>query len=322
MAHRETNKSAFNGAVAGMTAGILLQPLEVLKINLILMPKQFNSLQNVNFFRSFFQAIKVINKEEGLKGFYRGSIPSVMSSCISAGIFFGALNQFERLSNSSGINKQLGDFLSSASARSLASLLVNPLNIWKTRAEILGYNEYRSVTDSVRKIYALEGFYGFFKGSLLMMVRDFPFGGIFYVSYRAFNHVLHKFSDHNIVYLTSALMAGLVSTTITHPVEIMLARTQADNTKTNYQKGMVMKELKSIYRNEGPQGWFKGLFPRLIRKPITNALTFFIFEILNKRHNKSKVYKVHNTELTGTIENPDLPDLVDFEIIDAEPSVN
>lgn len=283
MVHRD-GRTALNGALAGIISGILLQPLEVLKINLILLPKQFDCIRHENFFRAFVDGFKVIHREEGFRGFYRGNVPSVLSSGLSAGIFFGTLDRLERLGLRLQVNKQLSEFLSSATARAIASLLVNPINIWKTRAEILGYNEYRSVTSSIRKIYTNEGLYGFFKGSMLMMLRDFPFGGMFYVTYRFTNHLLHRFSKSDIVYLTSGVIAGVIATTATHPVEIVLAKTQADTSKTDFahQRGAVFREMRHIWRAEGVTGLFKGLFPRLIRKPITNAMTFFFYEMLNK----------------------------------------
>ncbi len=288
MVHRD-GRTAMNGALAGIISGILLQPLEVLKINLILLPKQFDCIKHENFLRAFYHGSKVIYREEGLRGFYRGNVPSVLSSGLSAGIFFGTLDHLERLGLRLQVNKQLSEFLSSATARAVASLLVNPINIWKTRAEILGYEEYRSVSSSIRKIYTNEGMYGFFKGSLLMILRDFPFGGMFYVTYRFTNHLLHKVSSSDIVYLTSGVIAGVIATTATHPVEIILAKTQADTSKTDFahQRGAGSREMKQIWKAEGVPGLFKGLFPRLIRKPITNAMTFFFYEMLNKYQKKT-----------------------------------
>lgn len=284
MASRD-NRTAFHGAMAGIISGIMLQPLEVLKINLILMPKQFDVTKNQNFLRAFFSATKIIYREEKLMGFYRGTIPSVLSSGLSAGLYFTILRKLEHFGKSRRMNDQVSEFLASATARSLASCMVNPLNVWKTRAEILGFNDYRSTKDSVRKIYQKEGVHGFFKGTLLMMLRDFPFGGIFYVTYKFSNHILHSMWENHLTYLISGIFSGVVATTITHPVEIILAKTQADTTAGSFHKrkpGTMFREISKIYSEEGTLALFKGLFPRLIRKPITNAMTFFFFEVLTR----------------------------------------
>lgn len=291
MVHRD-GRSALRGGIAGIVSATILQPLEVLKINLILLPKQILAAGSTNPFKSFFMAIPIIYKEEGVKGFYRGSFPSILSSGLSATLFFFILHRLERISHRYRINEQFGDFMSSATARALASVAVNPLNIWKTRAEILGNNEYRTTRDFFTKIYRQEGLSALFKGNLLMILRDFPFGGIFYVTYKAMNSILHQFTHNKLMYLFSGFISGAVATTVTHPMEIILAKVQVNTEKVDYlhsKKNRILTELGVVYKTEGMPGLFKGLFPRLIRKPITNALTFFLFELLDNRQKK----KIH-----------------------------
>jgi Mitochondrial carrier protein len=43
-----------------------------------------------------------------------------------------------------------------------------------------------------------------------------------------------------------------------------------------------MDAFRKIYKNEGIPGFITGLGPRLVRKPLANALTFTFFEIINK----------------------------------------
>lgn len=275
------------GVLSGVVSAVVLQPLEVIKINLILQPDGFGQSKfgSKNVIANFFQAIPMIYRMEGVQGFYRGSVPSVLSSGLSAGLYFYILSRLESIHSSRNFNQEMGDFFSSATARSLSSLLVNPISIWRTRAQIIGYNEYRSWRHSIHKIYLNEGLSGFFKGGLLMVLKDFPFGGIFYLSYRLINKGLRKFADSDLVFLTSGLCAGMLATVITHPLEIVLAKAQANTSADYYHRKRFegFRELGQIYKSDGVQGLFRGLMPRLIRKPLSNALTFFIFELLNKR---------------------------------------
>ena len=41
-----------------------------------------------------------------------------------------------------------------------------------------------------------------------------------------------------------------------------------------------MQGFVNMYKNEGIVGFFRGLVPRLFKKPIVNSLTFVIFEFL------------------------------------------
>lgn len=53
----------------------------------------------------------------------------------------------------------------------------------KTRLEVVGFNEYNSITDAFQKIYRLEGIGGFWTGIKVSLIRDVPFSGIFYPIY-------------------------------------------------------------------------------------------------------------------------------------------
>ena len=75
---------------------------------------------------------------------------------------------------------------SSAIARTVQSVLSNPIIIIKTRYEVVGFNEYNSIYDACRKIYRCEGMGGFWTGLKVSLIRDVPFSGIFYPIYNWF----------------------------------------------------------------------------------------------------------------------------------------
>ena len=68
-------------------------------------------------------------------------------------------------------------------ARTIQTVLVNPIFVIKTRFEVVGFNEYSNTIDAVKKIYAQEGIHGFSTGLKVSLVRDVPFSGIFYPIY-------------------------------------------------------------------------------------------------------------------------------------------
>lgn len=60
----------------------------------------------------------------------------------------------------------------------------------KTRLEVLGFSEYNSLFDAIKKIHSLEGFRGFFTGLGISLIRDVPFSGIFFPIYEVTKDVL------------------------------------------------------------------------------------------------------------------------------------
>lgn len=69
-------------------------------------------------------------------------------------------------------------------------MLVNPIIVIKTRLEVIGFNEYYSLSDACRKIYVQEGALGFFTGMKVSIIRDVPFSGTFYPIYSFFKKEL------------------------------------------------------------------------------------------------------------------------------------
>jgi len=49
--------------------------------------------------------------------------------------------------------------------------------------EVLGFQEYNSLTDAIKKVYINEGPLGFFTGLKVSLIRDVPFAGIFFPLY-------------------------------------------------------------------------------------------------------------------------------------------
>ena len=75
------------------------------------------------------------------------------------------------------------NFLASTYGRFIQSVITNPFYVVKTRFEVIGFNEYSSILDGVRKIMAHEGPRGFFTGLQVSILRDLPFSGLYYPLY-------------------------------------------------------------------------------------------------------------------------------------------
>jgi hypothetical protein len=133
------------------------------------------------------------------------------------------------------------NFWASAFARAIQSTLSNPLIVIKTRLEVLGFQEYNSLTDAVQKVYRNEGYGGFFTGLKISLIRDVPFSGIFFPIYeickRFFSLILLGGSDYQsdvtkkqlmfytaMVSSLSSVTANLMSCVITHPLDIIRTR--------------------------------------------------------------------------------------------------
>lgn len=113
------------------------------------------------------------------------------------------------------------NFEASVLARFTQCVLTNPFYVIKTRFEVIGFNEYKSFVDAVRKVYRREGMSGYFTGLRAALLRDVPFAGLYYPIYVECKKVFDVTGSLVISASASAMTANVISCLITHPIDII-----------------------------------------------------------------------------------------------------
>lgn len=288
------SKNAVSGAVSGFFIGTLLQPLEIIKLCLIVNPPEMGIVRNANFAESFYTSARFVYKVEGMKGFWKGLSPSLLRIGTASSIYFHFLEIFQQRLSSYKMNKRFSDFASSAAARTLSTTICNPLTVLKTRMELPGSRfAYRGMEDAIQKIYKHEGSKAFFKGAGACVLRDVPFAGLYFTIMNISKEQLRSIkipSSANI--MISGLFAGVIATAVTHPFEVARAHLQVKNDHINNRSPKealgTFDVLRNVVNTEGKVGLFRGLQARIVRKPLSNALTFTFYELLNKAGKREK----------------------------------
>lgn len=189
--------------------------------------------------------------------------------------------------------------VSGALTKSMQTLIANPIIIIKTRLEVIGFNEYAGIRDACRQIYAKEGLGAFFTGLKVSLIRDVPFSGIFYPIYSFFRVHLTEVYDYEMsghpnvspaermkaiamISSIAAMLANVVSCTVTHPLDLIRTRLYFKyyNTDVNQNYSGILNGIEKIYANDGLRGFFKGLFPRIMRKGLGSVICWSIYEFL------------------------------------------
>lgn len=120
-------KSAVSGGLSGALTRSICQPLDVLKIRFQL---QVENDRSGAKYRSIFQAVKLMYREEGLRIFWRGHNPAqVLSICYGVSQFW----VYEQINFSTKHIKYFEDrgdlrhFFCGALAGSFATIIANPI---------------------------------------------------------------------------------------------------------------------------------------------------------------------------------------------------
>lgn len=107
-----------------MAAAALFQPLENIKVNMMLPPGDL-SLKS-NFLSNLITTYRYIFKTEGVRGLYQGVAASSMRSGLGSLIYFETLRRLENLPFERGLAY---NFFNSLVARLISTALTNPLSI-------------------------------------------------------------------------------------------------------------------------------------------------------------------------------------------------
>ncbi|XP_039281767.1 mitochondrial coenzyme A transporter SLC25A42 isoform X2 [Nilaparvata lugens] len=187
-AHSSSSKKRFlAGSLAGVTSQALTYPLDLARARMAVTGKEcYNSL------------IEVFSKtwhDEGMRGFYKGFVPTVLGVIPYAGTSFYTYGMLKLWYTDKFANPHpLLNMVCGACAGMLGQCTSYPLDIVRRRmqtATITG-GEYNSTIQSIRKIYREEGIKrGFFKGLSMNWIKGPIAVGISFASFD-YVHLLTK----------------------------------------------------------------------------------------------------------------------------------
>lgn len=280
------------GVSGGLTATLILHPLDVIKIRFAVNDGKTTSTPK---YSGIANAFLTIYKQEGLKGLYRGVTPNGWGAATSWGLYFYFYNSIK-------LNLQNGDkqnvigpskhLLAASQAGAITLMFTNPIWVVKTRLCLqysggrINSNEkqmYKGMVDALIKIFKLEGLRGYYKGFL---------PGLFGVSHGAVQFMVYEESKNfynlqkgrsittklnTVEYLTFAAISKLIAAASTYPYQVVRARLQ---NQYNMYEGMT-DCISKTWTYEGWRGFYKGLGTNLLRVTPATMITFVTYENLS-----------------------------------------
>lgn len=166
------------------------------------------------------------------------------------------------------------NFACGAGARGVATTIMLPLTVVKTRFEALRAHTYSGTFSAVAQIVRAERLVGLYSGLGMTLLRDVPFSGLYLLFYEALHHKVRARSSANSAAVLAqagggagapqfdktaeaaevfciGLVAGAAATTLTHPFDVIRTRLQLPETATHFKRpssvlGSVMGGLQLV----------------------------------------------------------------------------
>merc|ERR1719193_3101000 len=188
---------------------------------------------------------------EGLRGLWRGVLPSLYRTVPGVGLYFSSMH-WMRYSVFQGKPNAGQSLLIGAAARTFAGSVMIPFTVVKTRIES-GAFQYRSVFTALESIIRLEGLRGLTRGLGPTLARDVPFSSLYLAFYDLLKQKVASQTQLSGIspeaaHMTAGLGAGLLASLVTQPADVV---------KTQMQLGKEQKNFFSyrLYLQGRRDGW-------------------------------------------------------------------
>ncbi|XP_010542879.1 PREDICTED: mitochondrial substrate carrier family protein ucpB [Tarenaya hassleriana] len=274
------SKVAYHFGTSGVSVAVatgLTHPLDVLKVRLQMqLVGQRGPL--IGMSGLFLQLLK----NEGPRSLYLGLTPALTRSMLYGGLRLGLYEPTKFACDwAFGSNNVLLKIASGAFAGAFSTALTNPTEVLKVRLQM---NPNTHPSTELRKIVSEEGVRALWKGIGPAMARAAALTASQLATYDETKRILVRrtpLEEGFHLHLCSSVIAGIVSTLITAPIDIIKTRLmlqQECKSSRIYKNGFHC--AYKVVLNEGPLALYKGGFAIFARLGPQTTITFILCEKL------------------------------------------
>lgn len=247
-------------------AGVIVgHPFDTIKVHL-----QTQDARNP-MYRGTFHCLKSLVAQNGVSGLYRGmSSPLAGVAAINA-IVFGVYGNVQR--RASDPDSLRSHFFAGAIAGFAQSMLCSPMELAKTRVQLLGHG---SPLQCLKDIHMSEGLRGVFKGYGITVLREIPGFSSYFVTYELLTRNENNAPVSTARMLFAGGFAGTVSWVLTYPIDVVKSRLQSDGMQGPARYSGALDCLKKSISSEGYGFLSRGLTSTILRAFPMNAACFTV----------------------------------------------
>jgi len=177
--------------------------------------------------------------------------------------------------------------VASAFSRGFAVTVLCPIGVVKTRMES-SLIKNQNMRDVIAKLITAEPRKQLFAGLVPTLLRDVPFSSFYFGFYVSFRNLLRLDSpgmeSNPLLNFAAAASAGCISSVLTHPPDVIRTRLQLANVDgTSSSSSSLLSTVQKMIRNEGWKSVWRGLFPRLVKRTVSTALTWTVFDEVSRK---------------------------------------
>ncbi|RMD42529.1 hypothetical protein DV735_g2597, partial [Chaetothyriales sp. CBS 134920] len=276
------------GLSAGLVATMIVHPLDIIKTRLQV---DTSAHPLLNSSRSVLRDLLRNEGPSRIAALYRGLSPNLAGNSAGWALYFmfyqHAQDTVRRVRHYGPGQRLSGpDYVAaSAAAGLLSAVLTNPIWVVKTRMLTTSATQAGAYSGLLSGLYAIgrdEGFKGYFHG-LIPSLFGVAHGALYFFAYETLKQRARQRKQTTELSNSDTLVASSLSKVfagvLTYPHQVVRARMQTHETRSARPRDKaLLPVVRSLWRNEGFIGFYKGMFPNLLRVVPSTCVTFLVYE--------------------------------------------
>ncbi|KAK4432287.1 putative envelope ADP,ATP carrier protein, chloroplastic [Sesamum alatum] len=265
------------GAIAGAFAKTVIAPLDRVKLLMQthgLRAGQDSAKKGIGFI----EALTLIGKEEGTKGYWKGNLPQVIRVIPYSAVQLFAYESYKKLfKGKDGELSVIGRLAAGACAGMTSTFVTYPLDVLRLRLAV--EPGYKTMTEVALNMLKEEGFASFYTGLGPSLIGIAPYIAVNFCVFDLVKKALpEKYQKRTETSLATALMSATVATVMCYPLDTV--RRQMQMKGSPYMT--VLDAFPGIVARDGLVGLYRGFVPNALKTLPNSSIRLTTFDSVKR----------------------------------------
>ncbi|KAI9798819.1 MAG: hypothetical protein M1825_004992 [Sarcosagium campestre] len=260
------------GAFAGISEHTVMYPVDAIKTRMQVINPSPSAV-----YTGIANAASRMSSTEGVRSLWRGISSVALGAGPAHAVYFVT---YEVVKQNMGGNEgsdhhPLAAATSGACATVASDALMNPFDVIKQRMQVHG-SVHPTIFKCASTVYRTEGLKAFYVSYPTTLSMTIPFTALQFMAYESLSKVLNPSKKYDPwTHCAAGGLAGAFAAGITTPLDVVKTLLQTRGTARDQEirsaKGL-WQAASIIHRRNGPKGFFRGLWPRIITTMPSTAI--------------------------------------------------
>lgn len=265
------------GAVAGAAAKTVTAPLDRIKLLMQIHGVRVGQ-ESAKKAIGFIEAIVMIGKEEGIKGYWKGNLPQVIRIIPYSAVQLFAYETYKNLfKGKDGELSVIGRLAAGACAGMTSTFVTYPLDVLRLRLAV--EPGYRTMSEIALTMLREEGVASFYYGLGPSLLGIAPYIAVNFCIFDLVKKSLpEKYQQKTQSSLLTAVVSAAVATLTCYPLDTV--RRQMQMKGTPYKS--VLDAIPGIVQRDGVIGLYRGFVPNALKTLPNSSIRLTTFDIVKR----------------------------------------